>query len=124
MSTIKKEDTGDVEDGKSTSIRYVSFSGKGSSFVEWKIKTLSLARKKKFDVYFTKLWTAIDKGYDAENYNDVWDQLVISLTGTPFMHIMDCEGDLQRAWMLLVEKYEASSSKSESLSDVVKEWNE
>ena len=56
MSTVKKEDTVDVEDGKSTSVRYVSFSGKGSSFMEWKIKTLSLARKKKFDTYFTKEW--------------------------------------------------------------------
>ena len=124
MATLKKEDTGDMEDGKSTIVRYVSFSGKGSSFVGWKIKTLSLARKKKFDMYLTKSWKSTEKDYDAEKYNDAWDQLVISLTGTPFTHIMDCEGDPYRAWMKLVEKYEASSTKSESLSDVVKEWNE
>ena len=124
MTTVKKETTEDVDDGKSSSVRYVSFSGKGSSFVEWKIKTLSLARKKKFDVYFTKEWKSTDVGYDAEKYNDAWNQLVISLTGTPFTHIMDCEGDPFKAWTKLVEKYEASSTKSESLSDVVKEWNE
>ena len=56
MTTVKKEDTEGTDDGKSSSVRYVSFSGKGSSFVEWKIKTLSLALKKRFDVYFTKEW--------------------------------------------------------------------
>ena len=121
---MKKEATDDVDDAKSSSVRYVSFSGKGSSFLEWKIKTLSLARKKKFDMYFTKEWKSTDVGFDTEKYNDVWDQLVISLTGTPFTHIMDCMGDPYKAWTKLVEKYEASSTKSESLSDVVKEWNE
>ena len=75
-------------------------------------------------MYMTKQWNSTDAGYDAKKYNDTWDQLVISLTGTPFSHIMDCEGDPYRAWMKLVEKYEASSTKAESLSDVVKEWNE
>ena len=97
MSTVKKEDARDVKDGKSTSVRYVSFSGKGSRFVEFKIKTLTFARKKKFDTYFTKAWKSTDAGYDAEKYNDVWDQLVISLTGTPFLHIMDCEGNPYKA---------------------------
>ena len=124
MTTIKKEGTEDVGDSQSTSVRYVSFNGKGGSFVEWKIKTLSLARKKKFDVYLTRKWESTDSGYDAEKYNDAWDQLVISLSGTPFSHIMDCQGDPYKAWMKLVEKYEASSTKAESLSDVVKEWNE
>ena len=36
---------------KSTNVRYVRFTGKGSDFNEWKIKTLSLARRKKFDTY-------------------------------------------------------------------------
>ena len=49
---------------------------------------------------------------------------MISLSGTPFSHIMDYEGDPLKAWMKLVEKYEASTMKSESLSVVVKEWNE
>ena len=40
---------GDKE--KSTSIHNVNFRGKGSTFNEWKIKMLSLARKKKFDMY-------------------------------------------------------------------------
>ena len=40
---------GDEE--KSSSVRYVKFSGKGSDFNEWKIKTLSLVRRKRFDTY-------------------------------------------------------------------------
>ena len=124
MTTVKKEDVDDVHETRSTSIRYVTFNGKGGSFVEWKIKTLSLARKKRFDKYLTKEWKSTDEGYDEEKYYDAWDQLVISLSGTPFSHIMDCEGDPHKAWMKLVEKYEASSTKAESLSDVVKEWNE
>ena len=65
-----------------------------------------------------------DSGYNAKKYNGAWDQLVISLSATPFLHIMDYEGDPHRAWVKLVEKYEALSTKSESLSNVVKEWNE
>ena len=96
MTTIKKEDVEDVQESDSTSVRYVSFNGKGGSFFEWKIKTLSLARKKRFDEYLTRQWKSKDEGYEAEKYNDVWDQLVISLSGTLFSHIMDCEGDPHR----------------------------
>ena len=62
MTTIKKEGTEDMEDNKSTCVRYVSFNGKGGSFGEWKIKTLSLARKKKFDMYLTKKWILLIVG--------------------------------------------------------------
>ena len=66
---------GDEE--KSTSIRYVKFSGKGSDFNEWKIKTLSLARRKNFDVYLLEDGSkSIDKNV-VDNYDngnaDVWD---------------------------------------------------
>ena len=74
MTTVKEEGTEDVEDTKSTSVQYVSFSGKGGSFIEWKIKTFSLARKKKFDMYLTQKWESTDVGYDAEKYNDAWKQ--------------------------------------------------
>ena len=124
MTTVKKEGTEDVEDSKSTSVQYISFNRKGGSFVEWKIKTLSLAKKKKFDVYLTKKWDSTDSGYNAEKYIGSWDQLVISLSGIPFLHIMDCDRDPYKAWTKLVEKYEDSSTKSESLSNIVKEWNE
>ena len=63
---------GDKE--KSTSICYVKFSGKGSN-----IKMLSLARRKKFDVYLLEQDA-------ADNYKNgnaiVRDQLVLSLSGT------------------------------------------
>ena len=88
-----------------TSVRYISFSGKGGSFVEWKNKTLSLAWKKKFDMYLTQKRESTYDGYDAEKYNNAWDQLVISLSGTTFPHIMDFEGDPHIAWVKLVEKY-------------------
>ena len=94
---MKKEGTKDVKDGKSSRVRYVSFSGKCSNFVESKIKTLSLVLKKKFDMYFTREWKSTDVGFDAKKYNDAWDQLVSILTGIPFTHIMDCEGDPYKA---------------------------
>ena len=36
MTTVKREDVDDVQDTRSSSVRYVSFNGKGGSFVEWK----------------------------------------------------------------------------------------
>ena len=39
------------EEEKSSSVRYVKFSGKGSDFNEWKVKTLALARRKGFAKY-------------------------------------------------------------------------
>ena len=73
MTTVKKEYVDDVHKTRSTSIRYVTFNGKGGSFVEWKIKTLSLARKKRFGVYLTKEWKSTDNGYNAEKYNALED---------------------------------------------------
>ena len=58
---------GDEE--RSTSVRYVKFSGRGSDFNEWKIKTLSLARRKKFDVYL------LEDGSKSTD-NDVVDNYV------------------------------------------------
>ena len=86
---------GDEE--KSTSVRYVKFSGKGSDFNEWKIKTLSLARRKKFDTYlledgnFSTDQDVVD-GY-ANGNADAWDQLVLSLSGTAFSVIQEADGD-------------------------------
>ena len=116
---------GDEE--KSTSVRYVKFSGKGSDFNEWKIKTLSLARRKKFDTYLLedgRLSTdkdVVDK-YDTGNA-DAWDQLVLSLSGTAFSVIQEADGDAHEAWKLLLDKYDVSSVKQISLTDVTEEWN-
>ena len=51
----------------------------------------------------------------------VGDQFVISLTLNPFVHMMECIGDPFKVWMKLVWKYMVSSTKSESVSNVVKE---
>ena len=74
-------------------------------------------------MYLTKQLESTDVGYNAKKYNNAWDQLVINLSGIPFLHIMDCKEDPYKVWMRLVEKYMASSTKSESLSNVVNEWN-
>ena len=39
---------------KSGSVRYVKFTGKGTDFLEWKVKTLSLARRKGFSEYLVE----------------------------------------------------------------------
>ena len=64
------------DEDKSTSVRYVKFSGKGSDFNEWKIKTLSLARRKKFDVYLREDHSGsgnikLEDGYSTGNVESI-----------------------------------------------------
>ena len=116
---------GDEE--RSTSVRYVKFSGRGSDFNEWKIKTLSLARRKKFDVYLLEDGSKSTDNDVVDNYvngnADAWDQLVLSLSGTAFSVIQEADGDAHEAWKLLLDKYDVSSEKQISLTDVTEEWN-
>ena len=116
---------GDEE--KNTSIRYAKFSGKGSDFNEWKIKTLSLARRKKFDLYLLEDGRKSTDKDVVDNYDngnaDTWDQLVLSLSGTAFSVIQEADGDAHGAWNLLLDKYDVSSEKQISLTDVTEEWN-
>ena len=63
----------------SRSVRYVEFSGKGSDFYEWKVKTLALTRRKNFVQYLKE-----DRQKAPDFYKgnvDAWYQLVLSLTG-------------------------------------------
>ena len=115
------------DEEKSSSVRYVKFTGKGKDFHEWKVKTLALARRKGFDRYLkedlenttdSKKATAYIKGKA-----DAWDQLVLSLTGTPFDLIMEADENAHKAWELLLRKYEVSDEKQESLTDVTDEWH-
>ena len=50
-------------------MRYVKFSGKGSDFNEWKIKTLSLARRKRFEVYLREDGSGSDNVKVEEGYS-------------------------------------------------------
>ena len=111
-------ENGDRRDG---AIRYVWFTGKGSDFMEWKVKTLSLARRKGFKEYLT---TNVDWKVDkyADGNADAWDQLVLSLTGAPFNLIMEAKEDAHKAWKIPLNKYEVSNEKQESLTDVTIEW--
>ena len=76
------------EEEKSSSIRYVKFTGKGKDFHEWKVKTLALARRKGFDKYLKEDLENSEDSKKATAYvkgnADAWDQLVLSLSGTPF----------------------------------------
>ena len=45
--------SGEKDGKRNGSIRYVMFTGKGLDFMEWKVKTLSLARRKGFKKYLT-----------------------------------------------------------------------
>ena len=51
---------------------------------------------------------------------DVWDQLVLSLP--TFTLIMEADGDARVAWNILLNKFEVSEQKQESLTDVMMEW--
>ena len=111
-------ENGDKRDG---SMRYVRFTGKGSDFMEWKVKTLSLARKKGFKDYLIKdMDRKVDKYADGNAH--AWDQLVLSLTGAPFNLILEAKEDAHKAWKILLNKYEVSNEKQESLTDVTIEW--
>ena len=115
------------EEEKSGSVRYVKFTGKGKDFNEWKVKTLALARRKGFDKYLKeKHVKSEDSKKDTEftkGNADAWDQLVLSLSGTPFDLILEANENAHEAWKLLLNKYEVSDEKQESLTDVTKEWN-
>ena len=114
--------SGEDNTEKSGSVRYVKFSGKGSEFNEWKVKTLALARRKNFAEYLKE-----DRSKDAnfEKGNaDAWDQLVLSLTGVQFDLIQEADENAHVAWKILLNKYEVSDEKSESLTDVTMEWNQ
>ena len=95
---------GDEE--RSTSVRYVKFSGRGSDFNEWKIKTLSLARRKKFDVYLLEDGSKSTDNDVVDNYvngnADAWDQLVLSLTGVQFDLIQEANENAFRAWNIQI----------------------
>jgi len=59
------------------------------------------------------------KGVKYEDGNaDTWDQLVLSLTGAPFNLIMEAKEDAHKAWNILLNKYEVSNEKQESLTDI------
>ena len=114
--------SGEDDTEKSGSVRYVKFSGKGSEFNEWKVKVLALARRKNFGQYLKE-----DRSKDAnfEKGNaDALDQLVLILTGIQFDLIQEAEENAYRAWNILLNKYEVSDEKSESLTDVTMEWNQ
>ena len=92
------------DEDKCTSVRYVKFSGKGSDSNEWKIKTLSLARRKRFDIYLREDRSGsgnvkLEDGYSIGNA-DAWDQLVLSRTGTAFSVIQEADGNAHGAWKL------------------------
>ena len=107
---------------KSGSVRYVKFSGKGSEFNEWKVKTLALARRKNFAQYLKE-----DRSKEAnfeQGNADAWDHLVLSLTGVQFDLIQEANENAFRAWNILLNKYEVSDEKAESLTDVTMEWHQ
>ena len=107
----------------SGSVRYVKFTGKGTDFLEWKVKTLSLARRKGFSEYLVedKSSERTEDSYIKGNA-DAWDQLVLSLTGSTFVLIMEADGNAHFARKILLNKFEVSEQKQESLTDVTMEW--
>ena len=85
---------------KSGSVRYVKFSGKGSEFYKWKVKTLALPPRKNFAQYLKE-----DRSKDAnfEKGNaDEWDQYVLILIDVQFNMILEAEENAHTAWKILL----------------------
>ena len=66
--------------------------------------------------------TKLEDGYSIGNA-DACDKLVLSLTGTAFSVIQEADSNAHEAWKLLLDKYDVSSQKQNSLTDVTEEWN-
>jgi len=103
---------------RSGSVRYVKFTGKGTDFLEWKVKTLSLARRKGFSEYLIQETSDHTADLYIRGNNDAWDQLVLSLTGPTFTLIMEADSDAHIAWKILLNEFEVSEQKQESLTDM------
>ena len=112
--------TSDTENGGS--VRYVKFTGKGMDFLERKVKTLSLAKRKGFSEYLEQKFSDhTEDSYNKRNA-DTWDHLVLSLTGSTITLIMEADGDACVEWNILLNKFDVSEQKQESLTNVTIEW--
>ena len=53
----------------------------------------------------------------------VWYLLIIFLTDTTFGLVRQCDENAHEAWKALIDKYEVSDEKQESLNEVTNRWN-
>ena len=58
-----------------------------------------------------------------EGNSKAWDLLIISLIDTPFGMARKCDENSNDAWKALIDKYELSDERQESLNEVAKMWN-
>ena len=78
-----------------------------------------LARRKIF-IQYLKEDRSKNANFEKGN-TDAWDQLVLSLTGVQFDMILEAKENAHTVWKILLNKYEVSDEKSESLMDVAME---
>ena len=57
-----------------------------------------------------------------EGNSKAWDFLIISLTDIPFWLVRQCDENAHDTWKDLIDKYEVSDEKQESLNEVTKRW--
>ena len=82
--------------------------------------------------YPTKQWEITSED-DAENDKDklkiyevnskAWGLLIISLTDIPFGLVKQCDENAQESWKDIIDKYEVSDEKQESLNEATNRWN-
>ena len=82
--------------------------------------------------YLTKKWE-ISKAKYAEDYADIlkiyernskdYGLPIISLVDIPFVLVRHYNDNSHEAWKALMEKYDVSDEKQESLNDVTNKWN-
>ena len=71
-----------------------------------------------------------DKSYNDEDKMNIyegnskaWDLLIMSLTYIPSRLARQCDENSRVSWKALIEKYEVSDEKQESLNEVTNRWN-
>ena len=57
-----------------------------------------------------------------EGNSKAWDLLIISLTYIPFGMVNQCYENVHDARKALIDKYEVSNEKQESLNEVTNRW--
>ena len=108
------------------SIRYIKFSGEYDKFDDWKDKTKEIDRQMALKKTTKELEIPTEDEEDNdedkmkiyEGNSKAWDFLIISLTDITFGLVSQCDENAHHARKDLIDKYEVSDEKKESLNEV------
>ena len=98
-------------------IRYIKFSGYYDKFDEWKEKTKAISRYKAILKYLKKEAEMITE-YGAENDKEKMKIYEGNPKACDLLIIRLYDDNVHDAWKSLIDKYEVSDNKKESLNEV------